>query len=381
MNLALIRRRFSSSGGAELYAQRLMSALTRAGHAVHLLTEGWEGAPEGVHVHPIRASQSRSQRAWAFALAVEREITNMPEADGMRVFDCVFSLERTLRQDVLRAGDGLHRVCLRRIRQFTPWWRRWLVGRGRYHRELLKLEAQTFHPDNTRFIIANSEMVRREIIEEYAFPAERILIVRNGINVERFQSGRREETRARLGLAPEDYVLLFAGSGWKRKGLQYLLQLMRGSTDPRLKLLVAGKGRKPWRAPSNVVFAGAMPDIENACAAADLFVFTPLYDPSANVVFEALAAGLPVVTSAFNGSSEMLDPGVNGTIIANPSDIGAISNAVQFWRARPGRLAPPPAHRLSLERNVAETVRILETASVKAHSNRPMNSASTHDPR
>ena len=357
MNLALIRRRFSSSGGAELYAQRLMSALARAGHAIDLFTESWEGAPEGVRIHPIRASQSRSQRAWAFALAVQSEIA----AQGK--FDCVFSLERTLRQDVLRAGDGLHRVCLGRLRQFTPWWRRWIVGRGRYHRELLKLEARTFHPDNTRFIIANSEMVRREIIQEYAFPADRIKLVRNGINVERFQNGKREETRKRLGVAPGDYLLLFAGSGWKRKGLRYLIQLMRGSSDPHLKLLVAGKGRKPWRAPSNVIFAGAMPDIENACAAADLFVFTPLYDPSANVVFEALAAGLPVVTSAFNGSSEILEPGLNGTIIANPADIGAISQAIGSWRARPGRLTPPPADRLSLERNVAETVHILEGTS------------------
>ena len=358
MNLALIRRRFSSFGGAELYAHRLMSALAQAGHHIHLFTEGWEGAPEKVTLHLIRAAQSRSRRAWAFAEAVEREL-----AASRPMFDCVFSLERTLRQDVLRAGDGLHRICLRRILQFTPWWRRCFVGCGRYHRELLKLEAQTFHPDNTGFIIANSEMVRREIIEEHAFPAERILLVRNGINVARFQNGNREVMRSRLGLSPDDYLLLFAGSGWKRKGLQYLLQFMSDSTDCRIKLLVVGKGRAPWRTLSNVIYAGAMPDIENAYAAADLFVFTPLYDPSANVVFEALAAGLPVVTTVFNGASEMLEPGVNGTIIENPARLDALSEAIRFWRVRPRRLASSLTERLSLERNVAETVRILEMAS------------------
>ena len=101
MNLALIRRRFSSFGGAELYAHRLMSALVQAGHHIHLFTEGWEGAPEKVTLHLIRAAQSRSRRAWAFAEAVEQEV-----AASRPMFDCVFSLERTLRQDVLRAGDS-----------------------------------------------------------------------------------------------------------------------------------------------------------------------------------------------------------------------------------------------------------------------------------
>jgi UDP-glucose:(heptosyl)LPS alpha-1,3-glucosyltransferase len=362
MNLAIIRRQYSSSGGAELYAQRLMSALVGTGHAVHLFTEGWDNAPQGVRVHRVEVRASRADRAWAFALAAQKEI-----AAQSGVFDRVFSLERTLRQDVYRAGDGLHRVCLRRMRQFAPWWRRWLVGQGRYHRELLRLEAQTFHPDNTKRIIVNSEMVRREIVEEYGFPSERIFLVRNGINVARFQNGKRQETRARFGVGAEDYLLLFAGSGWKRKGLRFALEFMRANrSDPRLKLLVAGKGRKSWNSPSNVIFAGAMPDLENACAAADLFLFTPLYEPAANVVFEALAAGLPVVTSAFNGSAEILEPGRNGTVIENPADPNAIAQAVAYWRARPGRLPALAPEVLSLERNVAETVRILEMASDEA---------------
>jgi len=358
MNLAIIRRRFTNSGGAELYAQRLMSALAQAGHQVHLFTEGWPNSLAGVRVHPVRVNAPRWKRAWAFALAVEKELAAANEK-----FDCIFSLERTLRQDVFRAGDGLHKVCLKRTAQFAPWWQRWAVGLGRYNRELLRLETQTYNPDNTRVIIVNSEMVRREIVEEYGFPEERIHLVRNGIDVERYQRGKREETRMRLHIAPADYVLLFAGSGWKRKGLRFLIQLMEACTDRRVKLVVVGKGRKPWGCPDNVIFAGTTSHMENYCAAADLFVFTPIYDPAANVVFEALASGLPVVTTAYNGSSEIIEPGRNGTVIANPADIASIAQAVRYWRSRSGRLDPPATQALSLERNVAETVRILESVS------------------
>jgi len=103
MKLALIRRHFSATGGAELYLQRLLGVLAERGHELHLLTESWEDAPAGVTVHPLRIRASRAQRPMRFAEAVREEL-------GGQTFDCVFSLERTLLQDVYRAGDGVHRV-------------------------------------------------------------------------------------------------------------------------------------------------------------------------------------------------------------------------------------------------------------------------------
>src|SRR5205823_12547550 len=89
----------------------------------------------------------------------------------------------------------------------------------------------------------------------------------------------------------------------------------------KVKLLVVGKGKTPINRPANVIFAGPMADLENAYAAADLFLFLPIYEPSANVVFEALAAGLPVITSAHNGAAELIEEGVNGSVVDDPSDI------------------------------------------------------------
>jgi UDP-glucose:(heptosyl)LPS alpha-1,3-glucosyltransferase len=358
MKIALIRRQFTATGGAELYLQRLIAALAAAGHDLHLFAEDWRGEPEGVKLHRIAAASSRAQRPLRFAQELERVL----KQDD---FDTVFSLERTLRQDVYRAGDGLHRVWLEQRRRYAPWWKRLLIGRGSFHRNVLNLEQQVFAPARTRHVIVNSVMVRDEILRHFGFPAERIHLVRNGVDVTRFQSGDRDRTRQRFGLKPDDFVLLFVGSGWERKGLSFLIRLMRQleQTEPNLRLLVVGKGRWRGRLPSNVILAGPLARVEDAYAAADLLTFLPIYEPSANVVPEALASGLPVITSCFNGAAEWLQEGINGHVLDEPSDTAALEQAVRFWLNRRHVRPVPCAQPLDLDTNVRETLRVLEIAA------------------
>ena len=295
-----------------------------------------------------------------FADAVERELAK----DG---YDCVFSLERTRKQDVYRAGDGVHRVWIRRRRQFAPWWRKPFTGWGAFHRTMRELEARTLDPLNTRHVIVNSKMVRREIVETFGFPAQRLHLVRNGVEVDRLRLGDRAATRARLGVREDEYLLLFVGSGWERKGLDFLLRALRlmkelKSAD-RLKLLVVGKGKRPLRQETNVIYAGPMSDLENAYAAADLFTFLPIYEPAANVCHEAMAAGLPIVTTAQNGASEVIQEAVQGTVISDPSDAAAVVKAIHSWRSKGPVRVMADARALSLERNVEETLAVLEMAA------------------
>ena len=384
MKLALIRRHYSATGGAELYLQRLQAALAQAGHEVHLYTEGWDQPPEGVQVHPITIRGSRAFRPTRFAAAAAAALSRTS-------FDCIFSLERTYGQDVYRAGDGVHRTWLQRRREYAPWWRRPLVGISAFHRNMLRLECRTFDPRSTGRLIVNSEMVKREVMESFGFPEQRIHLVRNGIDVKRFQSGDRISARQRFGVKADDYLLLFVGSGWERKGLGYLLRAMTSLTNgsplpssltpneaERVKLMVVGKGRIPRRLPSNVRFMPPMVDVEQAYAAADLFVLLPIYEPSANVCLEALAAGLPVITTAQNGAAEVLRPGLNGTVLDAPNHLGAFLEALAFWYSRRQRERPACAasaraldSALSLERNVAETLAVLELAAAGRRTGRP----------
>lgn len=359
MRLALIRRQFSATGGAELYVQRLLSALLAAGHEPHIFAERWQGQAEGVQFHCVNHSGgSRAERPLRFAEAVSMAMRG-------ESFDCVFSLERTILQDVYRAGDGLHRVWLERRRQFAPWWKRPFIGRGAFHRNMLLLEEQTFDPSCTKHVIVNSEMVRREIARHFPlFPQQRVHLVRNGVETRRFQKANRAAARKRFKLQDDDFVLLFVGSGWERKGLPWLLKFMAArADDPSLKLLVVTRDRMRGAIPPNVILAGAMPDVEAAYAAADILTFLPIYEPCSNVVSEALATGIPVITSIYNGAAELIDPGVNGEVLEDPCDLAALGLAVSQWRMRasPGPVATSVP--LDLESNVQQTLRVLELAS------------------
>ena len=391
MKLALIRRRFAATGGAELYLQRLLDALVAGEHDVHLYAESWEQPPKGVQFHSVGDTGSRAMGPVNFARRVDGMV-------GAEKFDCVFSLERTLKQDVYRAGDGLHREWLAARRKYAPWWKRPLIGLGGFHRNMLELEAQTLNPKNTGRIIVNSNMVEREILKHFDFPAAKIHLVRNGIDVERFHNVRRAEARQRFGFDKNDFVCLFIGSGQERKGLKHVLRTTAAVEEVReslvdlqtehltaerlhgsdwqidlmpklaptrpIKTLVVGKVSRPAGTWENVIFTGPMQDVEVACAAADLFLFLPIYEPSSNVVCEALASGLPVITTACNGASELIEQRVNGSVIQRPDDVSAALVETLYWMsARHHHLPHTDLSQLALERNVAETMTILERAA------------------
>ncbi|HEY1173991.1 MAG TPA: glycosyltransferase family 4 protein [Verrucomicrobiae bacterium] len=388
MKLALIRRRFAATGGAELYMQRLLEALNGGGHEVHLFAEAWEKPPQGVQFQPVEVNGSRADRPVNFAKRVQEML-------AASKFDCVFSLERTLKQDVYRAGDGLHSEWLAARKKYAPWWKKPFIGMGAFHRNMLELEKRTFDPANTGRVIVNSNMVEREILRNFAYPQARIHLVRNGIEVDRFQNTRRTEARQQFGFDKNDFVCLFVGSGQERKGLRHVLRTTSAVEEVRealkelptdlltaerlhgcdwqldlppklaparpLKTLVVGKIRRPSGNWKNVLFAGPSKDVENAYAAADLFLFLPIYEPSSNVVCEALASGLPVITTACNGASELIEQRVNGSVIQRPDDISAALMETLYWMsARHHHLPSTNLAQLSLERNVAETMTILE---------------------
>src|SRR5213075_3365554 len=93
-------------------------------------------------------------------------------------------------------------------------------------------------------VIANSEMVKDEIVDLYRYPADKIDLVRNGVPLDRFRSdpALREKSRVDLKLKPDEVALLFAGSGWERKGLRFTIEAFELCRDRKLRLLVAGRG-------------------------------------------------------------------------------------------------------------------------------------------
>jgi UDP-glucose:(heptosyl)LPS alpha-1,3-glucosyltransferase len=268
---------------------------------------------------------------------------------------------------VYRAGDGVHAAWLERRREVEPPWKGWFRFLERKHREILELECQLF-TGGARRIIANSQMVKDEIIRHFGTPDGHVHVIHNGVPAAVPDPGLRESTRNELGIPAGGFTLFFAGSGWGRKGLRYAIEAVNALKIPATWLVAGKRDSNRLPASNRVKFLGPLASARMRAmfAAADLFVLPTLYDPFSNACLEAFAAGLPVITTSANGFSEIIQRGVDGEVV-HPADSKALSAALAAWadpqrraNAKPGAIAKAAAH--SMERNLAQTLDVITAA-------------------
>src|SRR5437660_5833307 len=177
LKIAFVRRGYSPSGGAESYLKRLVQGVVDLGHEVQLIAnDDW----------PLNewsfGSVARVKAKSAIGFANELEKLR-PQIHC----DVLMSLERVWRCDVYRAGDGVHRAWLQRRRKFELPLQQFVRGFNRKHRDLLLLEKSLWGERGASRVIANSEMVKNEIVDLYSYPADKIDNVRNGVPLEKFR--------------------------------------------------------------------------------------------------------------------------------------------------------------------------------------------------
>jgi UDP-glucose:(heptosyl)LPS alpha-1,3-glucosyltransferase len=236
------------------------------------------------------------------------------------------------------------------------------------------LEQSLLSSGNTRRVIAGSQMVKDEIVNTYRYSPDKIDIVRNGVPLEKFRPGPelRGRSREELKLKPDQTALLFAGSGWERKGLLFAIQAAALCGERKMRLLVAGRGNarlyktkrlRFWRE-EPVQFLGEIEDMLRVYAAADIFILPTIYDPFSNACLEALACGLPVITARSNGFSEIIENGVHGSIVDRAGDLPALRDAILLWSDPSHRAAARPiniqrAAQFDISKNIEETLATL----------------------
>lgn len=320
LNIGFVRRGYSRSGGAESYLKRLARGVAEAGHHVCLFT-GAEWPQDDWPFGEIRRVRGKSARQFADHLEKTR-------AAG--ACDILMTLERVWRCDVYRAGDGVHAAWLNRRTKRAGAFRSFLRGINRKHHSALALEEALFGNAGARRVIANSQMVKQEIVDVYGYDAGRIDVVYNGVPSSLFARAReyRESTRREWNIPAETTVALFVGTGWERKGLAAAMRAV--DRRENMQLVVAGRGSPARYRSKNVRFLGEVRETIPLYGAADVFVLPTLYDPFSNACLEALAAGLPVITTNANGFSEIIENGVHASIV-NPGDVDAIAGALEFW--------------------------------------------------
>jgi len=315
--IALVRQKYRVDGGAERFVSRLASVLGGGDCRVTVIARRWHGDGDAEILPCNPPSLGRTLREWTFARGVRRLVRK-------HRFDVVQSNERIPGCDVYRAGDGVHREWLRQRRRVQSALARLATVLSPFHAYVKRAERRLFESPQLRAVICNSQMVRHEILDHFAVDPEKLRVVYNGVDTEKFHPAlkqQRRTVRKELGVPEDETVFLFVGSGFERKGLDAALEAV--ARLPRGRLVVVGKDKHAGRYRrlaerlnilGRVHFLGVKPGVGPYYGAADVLVLPTLYDPFPNVVLEAMAAGLPVVTSTKCGGAELIREGQNGYV-------------------------------------------------------------------
>jgi len=378
MDIALVYESvLPARGGCEHYIASLAKYLVRDGHAVHLYACRWDSGalPRTMHFHRLPTPTGpRFVRPWRFGRTVE-------EAMARRRHDVSMGFDKTWGQDILYPQGGLHIASADyNLHKHPPGLKRLVAGILREidpaKRSFALLETKQYLGDKQPRIVVNSEMVRRHFEHYYDIPADRVSVLHAAIDPERFDAPdrfkRRAEERANWSVADSTPCGVFLAMNYRLKGLEPLLRsLVYLPENQPFTLAVVGSPKTgPWEqlarglgVSHRVRFLGFRPDPQNAMFAGDFLIHPTFYDPCSLVVLEALACGLPVITTTSNGASELFTDGREGILIDDPHKHRHLAAAISkmcdpAFRSPAGPLARQAAQRWTFGDHYAKLLRL-----------------------
>ena len=331
-------------GGAEVNTMRLIQQLVARGHEVHVLTESVAAElPANVQVHPIPVRGGFvSLRQWSFTNGVARFLQE-------HSFDATVACQRGYVEDIVWAQDISYPGTVAgaaRSYYYSPWrqalrrlqpcfsFKAWTYGR---------IERRQFTRRPPPYLITVSHMAARSFEQDYHLSADRIRVVHNQIDAQRFspESLRVKRPAAREALAVRDeLVILFVGQNFRRKGVRPLIEtaglLRKKRAD--FRVVIVGLGQRqaaPYErlarqlgCAEQVTFRSESRQVQEWFAAADVFCLPSFYDSFGMVVLEAMTAGLPVIISQYCGVAELIHPGADGFVVERPHDAAEIVSQI-----------------------------------------------------
>lgn len=379
LKIAFILDRYLPSRGGESYFSWLAKELASRGHEVHIFATTGETIPGmeyQLHQIPV-LKYPHSLRIFSF-------LRNSARAIQQYDFDIIHGVGRTFAMNIFNPHGGVEKAYLKQ--EFSSITNRFYYGYKflkRYlspqHYVKLWVQRRQYLNDKVRKIIAISRMVKEDIIRYYGVPEEKITVVFNCVDLERFhpknRSIFRKGKRRDLGLDDSTLLLLFAGNNYRLKGLEPLLHaltyLRRSFVNQPFHLLIVGRGRiSPYlrmarrlKVSDFTLFLGPVKEMEQYYAASDIYVHPTFYDSCSLTVLEALASGLPVITSQFNGAADVIISNKGGKILDNPADVEGLAESIAFYFDEDRRdearvVAREWMEKYSPTSNVEETLRV-----------------------
>lgn len=324
MHIVILKSGLDRRGGLEKYTWQLGNDFEKRGHRVTVLTSGKVVQQSNLEV--ISVASRKSMSLW-HVLSFESKCLKWLKKNNPQV---VLGLDRNSYQTHYRAGNGVHRTFLERRKQFEGRLRGWTFDLNPLHQMMLKKEKTTFENPKLQVLYTNSHMVKEDVLSHYNIEESKIKVVHNGVEwskwIESFEEWPKEREKKLLesNMNPNAHQFLFIGHGFKRKGLDLLLDALKSLNRKDWQLSVVGYDTNMTKYRKRVYQLGLEPQVkiwgsQNSIVPfyqmADTLVIPSLYDPFANVTVEALAMGLFVITSEFNGGKEVLN-NESGSIVS-----------------------------------------------------------------
>ncbi len=373
MKIALVTIRFDQKGGSERRTYQLAKGLLAAGHEVEVFAAEVSdmdlNAP--VSVVPVSAGPSFVKVA-----SFTKKAGEMLSARSD--IDVVHNQIRPFTDGIVTVGGGCHAEYLERtdkpMRLLNP-----------LHRVILNLERERYKRGGCSAVITNSRLAKDGLLRHYDYPEELVFVAYNGVDAGKFNptkaAAARAGLRAKLGLG-DGPVALFLGAGFERKGLKTAIKALGKLKGKKpgdaggWKLLVAGgddpgpyqKVARKLGVADRVFFAGAVVSPQDYYGASDIFVLPTLYDPFSNAALEAMACGLPVITTYQNGVREIIRDGENGFLMENPEDHSQLAEIMaalsdRETAARVGEEAVITAGRMTWDDTTRKTIQVYKTVA------------------
>jgi len=334
LRIALIRQRYTPFGGAERFVENALNTLRHKTEIeLTLITRRWDGA-DNPGIHKIICNPfyvGRLWRDWSFARSACKIVRD-------ESFDLVQSNERVPCGDVYRAGDGVHRQWLQQKLKSNRWWQNLWIRISPYHHYILWQERKVFLSPTLQAIIVNSNLIGNEINKWFPQYKAPLQVIYNGVDTNHYHPRLRNlyriKIRRQLNISDTTPLLLYVGSGFKRKGVPLLLSTLNELAN--VHLVVVGKDKhlqhyqyqaSKYGISNRVHFVGPQQEVAPWYASADAFALPTLYDPLPNTVLEAMACGLPVAISNSCGAVDLIEDGKQG-IVLNPFRVDLWSKAL-----------------------------------------------------
>ena len=327
----VIDRLDPEKGGAEAYLLGLARYLVGQGHAVHHLARHFGPGVDAGSMQPVPVPPlPRALRDVAFDRAAARLSTRL----GLEV---TLGVRHTPSTHVFQPHGGVYSRAAA-AQSCSAGRSRWLHGLGRWgnpkHHGLMYLERVQRRQESVAYV-ALSGRVRADMVQAYGLEGgEEPEVIFNGVDPERFRPEAGHEDRARIrrthNIEDEAFLVLFVAHNFRLKGLGPLLESLAGLD--RARLLVVGRGRagiyrglaRSLGLENRVRFADSTRCPEPYYRAADVLAHPTWYDPCSIVCLEALASGLPVITTRANGVGELIEAEGGGRVLEEATDVAGL---------------------------------------------------------